>query len=123
MFSASGSTKRTMEFLKKMEQENLLSSIEAFAQMGVSALQAATPIDSGITAASWGYEISETRGGLKVQWTNDSFNENVNIAVLVQYGHANWNGTYVSGVDYINPAMVSIFERAIQETWEKVTTA
>mgnify|MGYP004444853499 FL=1 len=45
------------------------------------------------------------------------------VAALVQYGHGTRGGTYVEGVDYINPAMEPLFEQIIKEIWEEVRKA
>jgi hypothetical protein len=122
--SVSGSTSRTTSFLKKMQQpESLYSGLDSLAQRGVSALEAATPKDSGLTAASWDYEISIKNGAVKITWLNTNTSDGVNIAVILQYGHGTGTGGYVSGTDYINPALQSVFDDIANEVWKKVTTA
>lgn len=124
LFSASGSTKRTQAFLKTMTDVDIfVQDIDTIAQQGVVALAAMTPVESGVTAASWGYEIVPTPGGFKIQWTNDSIEGGVNVAILIQYGHATGNGAYISGLDYINPAIQPIFTGIAADVWRKVTTA
>lgn len=123
IFSSSGSTKNTMNFLKKAQTGDFYTDLDTLAQQGVVALSSMTPVESGITAASWGYEIVDTPGGVKIQWTNDSIEGGVNVAVLIQYGHATGNGAYISGFDYINPAIQPIFTGLAADIWRKVTTA
>lgn len=123
IFSSSGSTKDTQAFLKKMQSENFFSSLESFAQQGVNALASVTPIDSGLTASSWGYEIESNDSNTKVTWTNSHINDGVNVAIILQYGHGTGTGGYISGIDYINPGIQPIFEQVIEDLWRKVTTA
>ena len=61
-FEVSGSTSKTQTFLQNVQSGNIYSGLEAIAQRGVSALEAATPKDSGLTAASWNYEIENSGG-------------------------------------------------------------
>lgn len=56
-----------------------------------------------------------------VHFTNDNFNKGVPIAIILQYGHATRNGGYVQGIDYINPALQSVFEEMANEAWKEVT--
>lgn len=123
-FTVIGSTSRTMSFLQKMSSgSSLYSGLEAIAQRGVSALQMYTPKDSGLTAASWGYEIEITDSGCTISWTNTHVEEGVNIAIILQYGHGTGTGGYVAGQDYINPAIKPIFDDIANEVWRKVTSA
>lgn len=82
---------------------------------------AATPKDSGVTSSMWGYEIEGDSGGWTIHWTNGNINKNVNIAVILQYGHGTGTGGYVAGRDYINPALVPVFEKLADEAWNEVT--
>ena len=94
--------------------------LEKYGQMGVSALASATPIDSGTTAESWGYEISIGKEEATIYWTNTNQNKGVYIAVILQYGHGTGTGGYVQGVDYINPAIRPVFDKIAEEAWMEV---
>ena len=123
-FSSSGSTSRTSSFLKKMaETSTLYSSLDSLAQKGVAALQNATPVDSGLTASSWSYEIKIVAGGVTITWLNTNVNDGANVAILLQYGHGTGTGGYIQGYDYINPALKPVFDQIADEVWKKVTTA
>ena len=90
--------------------------------MGVSALESATPVDSGLTASSWDYEIHQSRNSAKIVWTNSNINQGVPIAIILQYGHGTRNGGYVQGRDYINPAIKPVFDRIAEGVWKEVTS-
>jgi hypothetical protein len=122
-FTLSGSTSNTQRFLERVGGGNLAQGLESLAQRGVAALQSSTPTESGLTAASWGYEITTTGGYTTIAWTNDHIESGVNIAVILQYGHGTGTGGYVAGRDYINPAIQPIFDEIANELWKKVTTA
>lgn len=110
-FSTRGDLKKTERFLSRMSEVDFARALEKFAQEGVAALSAATPFDSGLTSASWGYEIQRSKGSTKIIWTNSHVVNGVPIAIILQYGHGTGTGGYVQGRDYINPAMKPIFDR------------
>ena len=118
-----GTFEKTEMFLKKMTKADYFRVLDAYGRAGVQALIAATPQASGQTANSWGYEIVTQKGKVSIFWTNSNVNDGVNIAVILQYGHGTRNGGYVQGIDYINPAIVPIFENIANEAWKGVTTA
>lgn len=123
-FTVTGDTRRTQDFLRKMQTPSTLySGIDAIAQRGVDALRAATPMDSGLTAASWGYEIEITNEGVTITWINTNNVDGVNVAVILQYGHGTGTGGYVAGRDYINGAIQPIFDQIADDIWKKVTSA
>jgi len=123
LFSSSGSFNNTMSFLKAMQNADFLSGLDSIGQQGVNALAALTPIDSGLTASSWGYEITSDGDSTTISWINTHINGTVNVAVILQYGHATGTGGYVPGIDYINPAIQPIFEQISEDVWRKVTNA
>ena len=123
MFSASGSTDKTLAFLKKMQAPNTFNSLESLAQQGVNALASATPVDSGLTATSWSYEIETVGNRTTISWLNTHTVDGVNVAVILQFGHGTGTGGYVSGRDYINPAIQPIFDKIADDVWKKVTLA
>lgn len=122
-FGHRGSFSRLETFLLKMRKGDIYAKLEHYAQQGVNALIDSTPKDSGITAASWGYEIVKTQGQLTITWTNTSSNKGVNIAIILQYGHGTGTGGYVQGRDYINPALRPVFDQIAEKVWKAVTSA
>lgn len=122
IFSSSGSTRKTQAFLQQMQRPDLFSgALESLAQQGVNALAAATPVDTGLTATSWSYEIETKGSSTKITWSNSNTVNGVNVAVILQYGHGTGTGGFISGYDYINPAIQPIFDQIADEVWKKVT--
>lgn len=115
-----GDFKKTEKFLKKSFGKNYLSVLEKYAIRGVENLSAYTPIDTGITATSWYYEIIQNKDSISVVWHNSNVQKNVNIALILQYGHGTKNGGYVEGIDYINPALKPIFDKMADAAWKEV---
>jgi len=122
-FEHKGDFKNTDRFLKKMSRFDFANTLKSVAQEGVAALAAATPVDSGLAANSWGYEIKRSRSSFEIIWTNSDVENGFPVAIMIQYGHGTGNGGYVRGQDYINPAMRPIFDKIIEDLWTEVTTA
>lgn len=121
--SHKGDFSQTLQFLKKISKIDVVPILECYGEMGVQALAAATPIDTGKTAESWGYHVEfegDTRA--RVVWTNANTNKGVSIALLLQYGHGTRTGGYVEGRDYINPAMQPVFDQMANDIWREVTS-
>lgn len=121
--TATGSFDNMETFLKAMADSNIFAKLERFGQMGVDALSAATPVDSGVTADSWYYEVIKDSGSWSIVWGNNHIEDGRPIAVLLQYGHATRTGGYVDGRDYINPALRPLFDQMANEAWKVVTSA
>lgn len=117
-----GSFKKTNRFLRKASDKRIFNSLIRYGQRGVEALAAATPIDSGETAASWRFEIVYGDGSAKINWLNDNVNQGVNIALILQMGHGTGTGGWVEGRDYINPAIQPIFDEMLDKIWKEVTS-
>jgi hypothetical protein len=121
--SSKGTMNYTKKFFERMLNRNseVYGNLKVYAQKGVAALSAATPVDTGETANSWGYKITMTGNEYTITWTNKNVNDGANIAILLQYGHATGTGGYVSGYDYINPAIRPIFDEIKTEVWANIT--
>lgn len=117
-----GSFKKTRRFLKKSADNRIFKSLIQYGQKGVEALSAATPTDSGETAASWRFEVVYSNGSAKINWLNDNVNQGVNIALILQMGHGTGTGGWVEGRDYINPAIQPIFDEMLDKIWKEVTS-
>lgn len=121
-FKQKGDFKKTEKFLKKSFGKDYMGVLERYAKEGVSHLAANTPKDSGNTAGSWSYKIEQKDSSISIIWNNSNVQKGVNIAVILQYGHATRNGGYVSGRDYINPALRPIFDAMAEAAWKEVTS-
>lgn len=115
-----GDFKKTEKFLKKSLGRDYRKVLEKYGEFGVRALSDATPVESGITASSWYYEIVQKDSYISIVWKNSNVQNGVNIAVILQYGHATRNGGYVEGRDYINLALKPIFDALAEEAWREV---
>lgn len=116
----SGSLKNIEGFFHKDRTRRVYQLLNEYGRRGVELLRDATPNDSGKTASGWDYEIQTTSSGISLFWTNNNVKDGVPIAILIQYGHATRGGTYVEGIDYINPALRSIFQEMADKLWKEV---
>lgn len=120
-FKHHGSFKHVENFFQRMKDYKVANVLRSYAQQGVDMLSMYTPMDTGRTAASWGYEITEENGVYSIHWLNLNVNKGVNIALILQYGHGTGTGGYVVGIDYINPAIRPVFEEMPEKIWKEVT--
>lgn len=120
--TSQGDFSKTQKFLAKLARPNILERLKAYGSMGVDALSAATPKDSGKTAGSWGYEVKQSGKTYSIVWTNTNVVQGVPIAVILQYGHGTGTGGYVKGRDYINPAIQPIMNRIAEDVWKVVSS-
>ena len=120
-FKHRGNFSKTTRFLERAKEVVNLGDLDRYGREGVAALASATPTDSGLTASSWYYEITHTKGSTTITFNNSNINQGVPIAIILQYGHGTGTGGWVQGRDYINPAIQPIFDRITNEAWEEVT--
>lgn len=120
-FSERGDFKNTTKWLEKALNAFNRSVFDKYGRMGVDALSEATPIDTGLTASSWYYEIHKTDTMVSINFMNSNRNKGVPIALILQYGHGTGTGGYVQGRDYINPAIQPVFEELCDSLMKEVT--
>ena len=114
------SFKQLEKLAKRVETGRIERLLARFGQEGVNALEAATPVDSGITAGSWFYEVKVDGKSASVIWGNSNRVGDQPLAIMIQYGHGTGTGGYVQGQDYINPALRPIFDRIAAEIRKEV---
>lgn len=119
-FAQKGDFSNLTRFLERAKNAVHLGMLDKYGREGVAALAAATPVDTGVTANSWGYEIVRKNGAVSIVFKNSNIQNGVPIAIILQYGHATGTGGYVQGRDYINPAIKPIFDRIADEAWKEV---
>jgi hypothetical protein len=120
-FRQKGDFSKLTRFLEKAKEAVRLEDLDKYGREGVAALASATPVDSGLTADSWRYEITNKQGSAKITFYNSNIQNGVPIAIILQYGHGTRNGGWVQGRDYINPAIQPIFDKIVNEAWREVT--
>jgi len=123
-FRHKGDLKLTTKFFNAVSGGKYLDHVlNKYGALGVEALAANTPKDSGKTAASWVYRIERySDGNISIAFDNTNVVKDwFNVAINLQLGHGTKNGGWVSGVDYINPALTPIFQQLADSAWAEVT--
>lgn len=120
-FKQKGDFSKLTRYLERNKETINLRDFDKFGREGVAALESATPVDSGKTAQSWYYEITNNRKSIIISFYNSNINDGVPIAIILQYGHATKNGGWVEGRDYINPSIQPIFDKITKNAWREVT--
>ena len=116
-----GDFKKTFKFLRAMKEKRFLKNLDKYGQMGVDALAAATPKRTGLTAESWTYDITDNGEQLIISWNNTNVQKGYyNVALMIQYGHGTGTGSWVEGIDYINPALKPVFDKIADAVWMEV---
>lgn len=116
-----GDFKKSRNALSKMTSKvNLAVIFAKYGERGVEILRESTPKRTGLTAASWGYQVVNEDGKTKLVFYNTNVHNGVNIAVILQTGHGTRGGGYVQGLDYINPVSAIIFKEMCEELWNEV---
>lgn len=118
-----GNFKKTFDFLRNVISSDIFSDLDRYGRLGVDALSRNTPLDTGETARSWGYEVIKNEDNPGVVWYNTSeTHRGTPIVILIQYGHGTGTGGYVPGFDFINPTMQPIFDQIVDDVWKKVNS-
>lgn len=120
-FRQKGDFRKATRYFERLREIVHLGTLDKYGREGVAALASATPVESGKTASSWYYEITNNGQTAKISFYNSNVNKGVPIAIIIQYGHGTRNGGWVEGRDYINPAIQPIFDRIAEEIWREVT--
>jgi len=115
-----GNFENTSKFLHRSRHVLQQTNLEKYGEMGVAALRETTPKDTGKTADSWSYRIERKGNQVSIAFLNSNFNQNVPIAIIIQYGHATGTGGWVEGIDYINPAIRPLFNEIAENLWKEV---
>ena len=120
-FRQKGDFRKLTRFLERAKEVVKIGDLDKYGREGVAALASATPVDSGLTASSWYYEITNKNGLIRISFYNRNVQNGVPIAIILQYGHGTGTGGWVEGRDYINPAVRPLFDKIANNAWKEVT--
>lgn len=116
-----GDFSKTIKFLTNANKSIKKLDLDKYGKEGVAALSSATPVDTGLTADSWYYEVERRKDSVTIAFYNSNIQNGIPVAIILQYGHATRNGGWVEGRDYINPAIQPIFDKIAENAWKEVT--
>ena len=120
-FRQKGDFSKLNRYFERVREAAKIGVLDKYGREGLAALASATPRDSGKTAESWYYEINRQNGSVSINFLNSNINKGVPIAIILQYGHGTGTGGWVEGRDYINPAILPVFDRLANDAWKEVT--
>lgn len=120
-FRHKGDFSKFTKYLERAKEVAKVGVLDKYGREGVAALASATPVETGLTAASWYYKIENKDGRVEISFLNSNIQNGVPIAIILQYGHGTGTGGWVEGRDYINPAILPIFDRIVESAWREVT--
>ena len=115
-----GNFDKTEKWYDRMLRRDHMRILNEYGERGVAALKAATPVDSGVTADSWSYEIKQDDKKITISFNNSSESNGCNIVILLMYGHGTKNGGYVQANDFVNPTLEPIFKDLADAAWREV---
>lgn len=107
----SGNFKNTETFLLN-HRESMFTEEEIveIAEKSIELFRKNTPTKSGKTAESWSYTIEKENNQYVIYVNNSNIQNGLNIAILVDTGHALPSGKYVSGTHYIDETIKEIYK-------------
>lgn len=120
-FRQKGDFSKLTSYFEKIKEVFDVGILDKYGKMGVAALASATPVDTGLTASSWSYDIVHDSGSARLVFNNSNIHNGVQIAIILQMGHGTGTGGWVQGRDYINPAIQPIFDKLAEDAWKEVT--
>ena len=67
-------------FLERLKEGFNKSIFDKYGRMGVEALRNATPVDTGLTASSWSYQVNYSSNSVTIEFHNSHINKHVNFS-------------------------------------------
>ena len=114
-FRQQGNFSKTEKYLQSLLQKNYLSIIDKYGKMGVEALRAATPVNTGLAASSWAYQVEQDPNGVILSWFNSDIEGGTKVVILLDRGHATKSGTWVPGYHFIENAINPVIDALVAE--------
>ena len=122
-FTHKGDFNKVEKWLNSLMNKDYLNVLSFYGQMGVEALRRATPLDTGLAASSWGYQIEHDKETTRLVFTNDDIEGGCSVVILVDRGHASKDGDWVPGKHFIDEALDPVIKKLNDAVWKEVTNA
>ena len=114
-FTSKGDFSKTEKYLQSLLNKDYLKILDKYGQMGVEALSAATPVDTGRAASSWKYDIANEHGQTRLIWSNNDIEGGCNVIILIDKGHCTKSGSWVPGKHFIDDAISPVIAQLARE--------
>ena len=111
---------KTLGYLDRLGRYDVKTLLHQMGRMGVEHLRQSTPRDTGESANAWAYKIKGDKKQYKLVWTNTVMAGRAPLVLLLQYGHATKSGYFLSGRDFINPALLPVYETFMAKLGQEV---
>lgn len=111
---------KTLKYMHRAKRLDPIDILHKYGQRGVDALRKNTPMDSGETANAWSYSVTGNKERYVLSWSNSVMAGGVPLVILLQYGHSTKSGYFLSGRDFINPAIKPIYDGLEKELLSEV---
>lgn len=111
----------TEQYLERLDKDFTEKQVITIAEKSLEKLKENTPSDSGLTASSWEYEIKKDSKGWLINFNNTNIQNGMNIALLIENGHATAGGKWISGRPYLEKTFREIQKDIIDKAWEERT--
>lgn len=108
-------------YFKKSLKITKFRKVEEIVQECIEKLRAVTPEDTGLTSRSWTCVIERYKKSVKVEISNTNIQNGINVALLLEYGHATRNGVWIEGKNYIAPVVLEYYNQILNSTWKELT--
>lgn len=116
-----GDLKNTEKFFRDSKRVISIQNAERFAQLCLKNLKDATPKNTGKTSESWSYNVIRSANSVVIEFNNTNIQNGINIAILVDIGHATKDGLWIEGRNYIDPAIRKTYNEIVNNTWKELT--
>ena len=111
----------TEEFLSKLNTNFDEEQIKVIADESLQKFKDNTPSNSGLTKESWYYEIDKKDNKWIINFNNSNIQNGMNIAMIIEHGHATPTGKWISGKPYITNIFKEIQTKIIDKKWREIT--
>ena len=115
-----GDFEKTEKYFNTALHSTDIQKIEKIAERSVKKFADATPKESNLTADSWGYEIIQNGKGFSLIFANSNVKNGVNIALIIDSGHATSDGKWIRGKKYLDKTTEEVYNDILNETWEEL---
>lgn len=119
-----GDFEKTLDWLNRVKyRTDPTGVLRDIGEKGVQSLSEWTPKgQTGETSAGWRYEVSVDPKGAEVVFKNIAHPEAyVNVAKIIEFGHATGTGGYVPPRPYIRQAMEDVFKSGVDLITKEMT--
>lgn len=122
-YSSKGNWKNTFDYLDSAynSEEKILNILEKKANEAITELKQNTPRDTGLTANSWSFTITNKNNRYEIIFNNSNLSKGIPVVVLLEYGHVTKNGIWIESRPFINTSLDPIFYSLTEKLREELS--